>query len=233
MFNRKVLLKTKGGWKPQWRTSASGRRFARNEEDTGTIMEWDDNGTIKYTIVFDAQYRTNLPYYSDDYADLGLPIYQDEGEIDEDGERKSADNYTDDYLNSLSYCTQDERTNYDATQAIVDYDSSDDNAANYVRTLTNLNPDGVDLPTINCLSRIWADAEILDEMDPTLDSFPEYSLSVWSFDNSHYLVWSAAYFGFWYGGVFGALCVASSGRVEPFYLLVTAPAGVIPVLDIG
>lgn len=231
MFNRKVLLKTKGGWKPQWRTSASGRRFARNEEDTGTIMEWDDNGTIKYTIVFDAQYRTNLPYYSDDYADLGLPIYQDEGEIDEDGERKSADNYTDDYLNSLSCCTQDERSNHDATQETIVATGGDFNAVNYCRRgLWFLNPPGlgVDLPTINCLARIWADAEILDEMDPTVDECPQYSLTEWSFDE-HYCAWSTSWYGPDFYVYYNALYIAY-GYVGPFTQ--QHSSGVIPVLDI-
>lgn len=188
-------------------------------------MTWNDSGIVRRTTVFDAAYRTNKSFYSDYETDLGLPTYTHKDNTVPSAPASGSDTV----LSADNNFNQDTRGNTAASTAIIAKVGSDDCSANYVRSLTSLNASGCDLPTINCLCRIYNDRAILDSMDPTVSSYSQYSLVSWSFIGQNF-AWSSSWYGS-DGDVCRALCVSNDGYVydnrQDFSI------GVIPVLDIA
>lgn len=206
-------------------TSESGRTFQRNADNTGTIMTWNDSGTVRRTVIFDAAYRTTESFYPNYEFNLGLLTYTNDLNTIPSTPVLGSDAI----LSTNSNFNQDIRGNTVATTAIIEKIGDTDCAAKYVRGLTSLNEDeesGCDLPTINCLCRIYNDRIILDSMDPTIASYTLYQLTNWFFGSN---VWSSSWYGL-DGGPYTALEVRYDGVVEHndqehYY-------GVIPVLDL-
>lgn len=236
MFNRKALMSGKPKPKPVWPeyiVSESGRKFGRHATLPGTVMQWNDKGTIRTTLVLDAQYRGKYKLYKDFSTNLNLTRFTSIGYPTDSSVSlpASASVFTDELLNSKTISSQDTRTNKVATDEWKNssyYSDTDMPAVNYVRnTLNTQLGTAFDLPTINCLTRIYGDMVILDDMDPTVSSYSQYSLASW-FDS--YCVWSASWYGNNNNG-YRALFVGGNSYVlgsSQYYSY-----GVIPVLDIG
>lgn len=198
MFNKKMLTSSSG---ENWITSASGRRFKRHDFLPGTVMQWNDNGTTRTTLILDAAYRTKKMLYSDWGTNLNLTTHTNTGYSSSTGSSISlpADptQFTDTSLNSKSMANQDQRSSTVATNQWQNssYYGTAMQAVYYVRN-TLASTSGImracDLPTINCLTRIFGDMVILDSMDPTVSTYSEYALSTW-FGSSY--AWSSSWYG--------------------------------------
>jgi len=219
-----------------WTTSASGRQFARCKCDHGTIMKWNDVGTTRYTIVLDAKYRTKSALYSNRGTNLNLTKFTSRGYFSSTGSSISlpADptQFTDTSLNNRSVSNQDTRSSTVATNEWQNssYYGTNMAAAYYVRNTLSSNEEvgsGCDMPTINCLTRIFGDMSLLDSMDPTVSSYSSYSLVSWSF-GGYDRAWSSSWYGD-FGDCYYALDVYNGGYV---YLgNQDGSYGVVPVLD--
>lgn len=188
MFNKKLLLAYSGGDKPipggvgEVIVSASGRRFQRHESGMGTVMEWNNNGNVQYTIILDAMYRSITTSTLSTRNESGFLQYcQDMTNIN-DGYRVDllpSDQYTDSALDSTFVLGIENRNNKVATDDIIsgvdrqmiDYGEGQyESVVGVYSAIYYCRKMGCDLPTVSCMLRIFLDRAIIDSLDPTKTS---------------------------------------------------------------
>ena len=152
----------------------------------GTVIEFD-NGQARKVLVLDARYRANrVGTFCTNNIDHPLPNYQTKNTSNNwyiHGTSSATTpsacaSITDAMLNSLwkdsiDVNTSRYNTDYWLTQAGC-------GEATYCRSIT-VNGIGCDVPNIQTLMRIYCEATLLDEMDPTASSNSKLSLlGFWS-----------------------------------------------------
>lgn len=160
-------------------TSPSGRKFYRHISDMGTVMEWEDNGVTRRTLIVDMAYHTTKTTYGSatDVADItnytanpfkeGSTFQQHFVLGVEDSTTKSYEGQTDAVLDAkLNWA--DANTSLQNTDALIaEWDSDTYNyGANMCRAIT-VEGVGCDLPNMQTLLRMFCDRAILHQLDKT------------------------------------------------------------------
>ncbi len=173
--------------------SVGGRTLYRHESGMGTVMEFND-GQDRKVLVLDAKYRAKELALGLDgnYPSIHNCITSNtNGNQFIDGiylvpselSPGSCASLTDESLNSLWANSIDINTSKYNTDILLsiddtDTDGHDSEAATYCRSIT-VNGVGCDIPNIQTLMRIYCEAILLDEFDPTVSLYPDLKLSDW------------------------------------------------------
>lgn len=157
-------------------TSPAGRRFYRHLSDMGTVMEWEDNGVTRRTLILDMKYNTNAKVYygtDTDIADItnysSTPFNRGSGYNQyfilskESTKASDYNSETDAVLDSHLNWT-DENTSKHNTDALIAEYPEGNYAVNACRAVS---VDGVncDLPNMQTLVRMFCDRAMLHQMD--------------------------------------------------------------------
>ena len=198
MFKNSLLLKTSS---ESVLITAGGRKLYRHESDMGTVMEFND-GKDRKVLVLDAQYRVRDVMMTSKYNDTSLPNYttykntNDTYYINGGSSAttpSACSSLTDNTLNSLWVNSIDVNTSKYNTDVWLT--QPDCECATHCRSI-KVNGTGCDIPNFQTLLRIFCEGVLLDELDPTVSSYPDLKLSDWlssvdlwtSSENSKYLV---------------------------------------------
>ena len=166
---------------PLWIISAGGRKLYRHSSNMGTVIEFND-GVDRKVLVLDAQYRSNFVIVSSSYTDTSLPNYSrsnTNGNWYIHGTNSSTTpsacaSLTDATLNSLWVNSIDTNTSKYNTDVWLTQSKCE--CANHCRSIT-VNSVSCDIPNIQTLMRIYCEAINLDELDPTVSSYPNLKMS--------------------------------------------------------
>lgn len=175
-------------------TLPSGRKIYRHPTLPGSVLMFND-GEDRSVLILDAKYRVGI---SDTKKIWGWYNYN----VPNVNEVTMADWYINSlagYPNNVTDSTinvkmRDVNTSRDNTTTLVtDYpEDSIPEAALHCRSIVIGDNLTCDLPNINTLIRIFLDKQYIDELDPTVASYPNNSLvTIWS--NNY--VWSSSEFG--------------------------------------
>lgn len=176
--------------------SVGGRKLYRHASGMGTVVEFND-GQDRRVLVLDAQYRKYATMMSSEYNNTSLPDYYStntNGSWFIDGGSAnttpaSCASLTDATLNNLWQKSIDVNTSKYNTDIWLT--QPDCEAATHCRSIT-VNGVGCDIPNIQTLLRIFCEGVLLDELDPTISSYPDVKLTNW-FSYGH--AWSSTEYG--------------------------------------
>ena len=201
------------------RTLPSGRKLYRHTTLPGSVLCFND-GVDRKVLVLDAKYRIgpadgNLKYgwLTTNNSNLANVTRDPFNFADLEGYPDISDNVLNTYI-------VDPKTSRENTTALVtDYpEDSIPEAALHCRSVIIGDNLTCDLPNINTLMRIYVERTYIDELDPTLEEYPNRSLEkiweeggVWSSTGSTF----AEAYMIEKGGIFNRYMISEVGCVVP------------------
>ena len=187
--------------------------------------------------VADAKYRARKMIDTADH-NYGGPGYQTEffinpGNRADDASLPLAYECTDELLNSKFGVFDNDGTAYDNTDRMVKFETTQ--AAHWVRSLNIGGLGSLSIPNARELATIYAEADNLDAIDPTVDAYADYGLG---FSTGRGRFWGQSAGGYWTSSDFRSdlgmmLSISSSGFVSPSEVKVNFAVVPVKELSIG
>ena len=214
MYNRKIFLQNpnQSGSGSGSVVATSGRTLYRHSSGMGTVMEFTDT-QARSVLVLDAAYRGTGLYMANSGMKPNLPAYGsynvngtcyvDGGDVGTTAQ--ACAHLTDDDLNTIWANKIDSNTSKYNCDTIITKATEQNTLSwlegiNHCRAIT-VNGVGCDVPNIQILQRIYCDADAIDALDPTVNSYTANALGAlnpvgnFCIGGSNTYVWASTYWG--------------------------------------
>lgn len=188
----------------------SGRILYRHPSEEGSVLEWDDFGVKRTTLISDCSIHITGKYNGTqvDYASKGMPITK---RVNTGGNsylwsellnRSEYKYLTDNDLNKMWEGALDTWTSTQNTNFAIENLTSGYNYTPLISTIKTMTLAGVrpSVPNINLLIRIYCDSEALQALDPTsknlFQMYDQNTNGIWTFgSNRGNGCWSSSFAG--------------------------------------